>query len=965
VAPDSTEPRETSGATTNLLLRYVREQGGDTAVAQTLALAGVPHSVESLQDTSSWVSYDTRLRLFEAATTVLGDPRTAFEIGATGLNHGVHPAIVPLLRAFGSPREVYRQLPLTVPKFTTTSSMDAVDCTDTTATIRYTLHPGFAPSRLDCDYAQGLFAAVPCMFGLPRAHVEHPECTSDGHLACVYRVTWSRRRRWYSLVGRRRADRVAVSALHTQLAEFQQAAADLVSSNDIDQVLDRIVGRAAAAILAPSYLLVVFGTDSSTPVVRHQGLTPGAVAELTGRLLRGDDLGDAAVVADVASTRRVHGRLAAVYAPGYQPMEGDRPLLEAYAHHAAAALDLLIALEDSRLEESRATALLTLAHELATSSDAVAVAAVVANALPRIVGCRAATVLLWDPELGALEVAATSDRDPARRPLLLATRIRADETPELVEMLTHHSPTVLRASEASPVLAALLTAAGTPSAVVVPLLAGDALLGVAAAAWDPDVGAQVQQTALDRIGGVSEQAAAALQNARLLSTVRRQALHDSLTGLANRVMFAQRLDATLQAARDGSTTAVLFCDLDNFKHVNDDFGHGAGDELLRQVAERLRDAAGAQNVIARLGGDEFAVVVDDSEAGGGAAVVARRMVDSLDVPFRIEGRELRITTSVGVAVHSGPDGHGGRLLAAADRAMYEAKKRGRNQVALATEAPRTAPGPSLQAELRIGVAHGELRLHFQPVLDVTDGAGPVMVGAEALVRWQHPRLGLLAPAAFLPLAEDTGLVTDIDLWVVGNACEALAARHPSPATLQVAVNLASATLVDPRLLPTVRAALSHNRLAPDRLVLEIIESRSLVDLPGVVERLIELRQLGVRISLDDFGTGFSTLAWLQTLPVDQIKIDRSFTMELPDPRALALVKGVLALARELGIEVIAEGVETAEQLRALRDAGCFLVQGYLLGRPRPARPIRPTEPSASLLAGPSGSASAPVQWAAL
>jgi GGDEF domain-containing protein len=217
---------------------------------------------------------------------------------------------------------------------------------------------------------------------------------------------------------------------------------------------------------------------------------------------------------------------------------------------------------------------------------------------------------------------------------------------------------VIRASEASPVLAALLKAAGTPSAVVVPLLAGDALLGVAAAAWDPDVGADVQRTALDRIGGVSEQASAALQNARLLSTVRRQALHDSLTGLPNRVMFAQSLDVTLQAADDSRTTAVLFCDLDNFKHVNDDLGAG--------------------NIIARFGGDEFAVVVDDSENGHAAAIVAGQMVNSLDVPFRIDGRELRITTSVGVAVHAGPDGHGGRLLAASDRAMYEAKKRGRN-----------------------------------------------------------------------------------------------------------------------------------------------------------------------------------------------------------------------------------------------------------------------------------------------
>jgi EAL domain-containing protein (putative c-di-GMP-specific phosphodiesterase class I) len=226
---------------------------------------------------------------------------------------------------------------------------------------------------------------------------------------------------------------------------------------------------------------------------------------------------------------------------------------------------------------------------------------------------------------------------------------------------------------------------------------------------------------------------------------------------------------------------------------------------------------------------------------------------------------------------------------------------------------------------------------------------PFVVGAEALVRWEHPRLGLLGPAAFLPLAEETGLVVEIDLWAVRAACAALARAGSGSAALHVAVNVASSTLLDSRLHQTVRAALADHRVRPERLYLEVVESRALLDIPAVAERLSALRQLGVRIALDDFGTGYSTLAWLQRLPVDQLKIDRSFTAGLPgDAASLALVRGVLALARELGVAVVAEGVETTAQLEALAEAGCPLVQGYLLGRPAEDLPGAATKvPSAA------------------
>jgi EAL domain-containing protein (putative c-di-GMP-specific phosphodiesterase class I) len=283
-----------------------------------------------------------------------------------------------------------------------------------------------------------------------------------------------------------------------------------------------------------------------------------------------------------------------------------------------------------------------------------------------------------------------------------------------------------------------------------------------------------------------------------------------------------------------------------------------------------------------------------------------------------------------------------QLLRDADAGMYAAKQRGRNQIGFAAGEGRPCPleqrpGGNLEAELRLALPREELRLVYQPVIEVNDvasGAGRRVAGAEALLRWQHPTLGLLEPAAFLPIAEEIGLVAEFDLWTVGTACQALAGWSTDGPPLHVAVNLSSAALLDDRLHDTVRAALKDAGIAPSQLHLEVVESRALLDVPSLVERLVELRRLGTVISLDDFGTGFSTLAWLQRLPVDQIKVDRTFTVELGrNGSSRALVRGILALAAELGVEVVAEGIDTDDQLRELYGAGCRLFQGYLLGRP--------------------------------
>jgi diguanylate cyclase (GGDEF)-like protein len=670
-----TEARETSGATTGGLLRYVRREGGDQAVARVLELAGVPYTADQLDDQSLWWSYDTRIRLFTAATEVLDDPRTMFKVGASALHTGLAHSLVLLLRAMGSPRTVFQRLPRAVAKFTTTSRMEIVESGAVSATIRYTLQPGYRHSRLDCEYAQGLITTVPTVFGLPPARIEHDECESDGHEACVYHLSWDRR----SLLRRRRKDDAAVdpelTALRGQLRILQSAATDLVGSDDLETALQRIVARAAQAVLAPAYLLAVSAPGDGPPLVHSAGLPDADVPLMAERLLAGGDLGPRAVVVDVASARRSHGRLAALYRPGDGAMGDEEAMLAAYAGHAAAALDLLIALEDSRLEADRASALLSLAHELSTADGASAVCDVVAEALPRIVGCSSAGILLWDSTSGRLHTVSSFGLDDDARRLMLSTSLSPEDTPELVEMLSDREPRVLSSTGGSPVLQDLLRSLGLAHVVAVPLVAGATFFGVATASWEADQApSHLHGDALARLRGVGDQASTALQNARLLETVRHQALHDSLTSLPNRLLFLNRLESALQSSARRAQVGVLYCDLDRFKQVNDTYGHAAGDELLRQVGARLSAAVRPGDTVARLSGDEFAMILPGLAGRADADSVVHRVLDAFAEPFRIEGREVRMGTSVGVAMHTGVERAAEQLLREADAAMYRHKQ---------------------------------------------------------------------------------------------------------------------------------------------------------------------------------------------------------------------------------------------------------------------------------------------------
>ena len=668
------EARETSGVTTAGLLTYVGVHGGPDAVAEVVARSGVTATAEELSDQSSWFSYGTRIRLFSAATEVLGDPDVMFHVGAAAMRSGMAHSLVLVLRTLGSPRQVFRRLPRAAAKFTTVSTMEILATSPTSATAALHLHDGYEHSALDCDYARGLATTVPEIFGLPAGVITSAQCRVDGARTCVYEVAWERRSR---LRRRRRTDDASareLAALRGQLNRLQSAATELVGSDDLDTVLRQIVARAGEAVLAPAHLLAVATPGGGQPLVHSAGIADDEARELARRLLAGDDLGPAAVVVDVASARHRHGRLAAIYPSAEASMDDEQAMLSAYAGHAAAALDLLFALDAARLEASRAGALLALAHELAAAADVEAICAVVADTLPGVVGCTSASIMLWDPASGQLQARSAANLLRERQEVFYETPLRPEDAPELLEILTTREPRIIRAAGSSPAVGGLLAQLGVTDVVALPLVADGTFLGVATASWEAgEAPEELHGDVLARLRGVGDQATSALQRARLLETVRHQATHDALTGLPNRVLFMDRLLAELPSAGPGAHVAVLFCDLDRFKQVNDGLGHAAGDELLRQVSARLRAAIRACDTVGRLSGDEFAVLlpglVDPADAEG----LAGRVAACFTEPFRLEGRGVEVGTSVGVAVHQ-PGSGAEDLLRQADAAMYRHKQ---------------------------------------------------------------------------------------------------------------------------------------------------------------------------------------------------------------------------------------------------------------------------------------------------
>jgi len=540
-------------------------------------------------------------------------------------------------------------------------------------------------------------------------------------------------------------------------------------------------------------------------------------------------------------------------------------------------------------------------------------------------------------------------RSGGGQPLL--TRSWHDGDPEVMVPMApaDDDPVLRRAREApGPFFADRILGPGRTAPAMVTALRGEsAVIGVMVIANRLTEGTSFSEDDLRLLETLANQAAVALENghleqslaelSRLKEELRYQAYHDPLTGLANRSLFTERVAERLEVGDRAAVPVVLFLDLDDFKVVNDTLGHGVGDRLLIDVAERLRGVLRSDDLPARLGGDEFGILFEDDPGLSASMSVAERVIETLRATFLVGDKEIRIGASIGIAA-----GHAGAeravdLLRNADVAMYTAKASGKNRVAVFEPTMHAAivARHELSAELTRSLGRGELLVLYQPIVDLASRA---VEGFEALVRWRHPVRGLIGPDEFIPLAEETGSILPLGRWVLEEACRALATmadgRQPAGG-LTIAVNLSAQQLAESGFVDDLRRILDETGLPAARLVLEMTESAMFQDTATTISRLEAIRDLGVRIAIDDFGTGYSSLGYLRRFRVDMLKMAREFVASADSHEGWAFAGAIIALGRTLGLTILAEGIETTDQLARLRELGCALGQGYLFAEPMP------------------------------
>ena len=661
----------------SVLVRMLRRICGEDGLMELLRLSGSTRTVAYLDDLTNWISYDEAIALFAAAEQVTGDPQIARRVGEETIAQHSGTPVATLMRSLGSPDEIYRQVTQAGSKFTTASVLEALEVSPGRAVIRERAAEGFDRAVAHCDWAKGLLSQPTVLFGLPPAAVEESTCQARGDDACLYEITWD------AGLAEKTADPAEhVTVLESQLSAMTErldsvyaTATDLIADSDLDSVLVNIMERAATAVRAPRYLLAL-GTDEDSGIrCHHSGFDEAEALDLAQRLLETplDRLPSTWLAADVSSHRRSYGRLVAMSDSTFFPQE--RYLLELYARYAASALDGATALAEANQGHEQARALLELARSLAAATTSEEVTLSLADTTPAVVDCDRVSVWVYDEEAQELSCRATSG---AGDPDLYDLRVGPQDTHHLADLLADPQPGPLFFDRDADdeFVKALLGRFGGLAMIVAPIVARGEFLGALIVTVTSDAARlQPRRDLLDRLSGVVAQAATALHTGRLVDKVTHQARHDSLTGLANRAVFTERMERALAAAEDtGRPVGLLFLDLDDFKSVNDQRGHHAGDELLRLVAERLLGTVRASDTVARLGGDEFAIVLAEMEDPDEVDVAAERVLRAFADPFAVAGAPLALGASVGQAVWPDDAAEVEALMRHADAAMYRAKR---------------------------------------------------------------------------------------------------------------------------------------------------------------------------------------------------------------------------------------------------------------------------------------------------
>jgi diguanylate cyclase (GGDEF)-like protein len=665
-----------------VLLAEVSEFGGDDAVAELLREAESPRTVDYLTDITNWISYDEAVALWRAGMRVTQHPRLPMLVGERAARRLSGSAVANLLRSLGSPEKVYREVATSSTKFSTVARLEAIETRPGYAEIVAVPVKGFQRSAEHCAWTTGLLKTTTLLFGLPPATVEHDRCAAFGAPECRYRITWG------DAAPASAGDAAEpLLALRQQLEAMQErlnsmfaTASDLIAADDISQVLGRITDRAAMEVRAPRYLLAVRMEPGGQIHCHHRGFDEDELATRAEQLLDPalTDFPSSWLVVPVRSDRRDYGRLLAAFDTDERFFPQERELLEVYARYAASALDGATALMEAKRRSDQSRALLRLARALATAGTSAEIAQRLADAVPLVVDCDRVGVHLWDPARGELVRRAVANRDPSD-PRSVEDCRRTPSPGDPLESLLNaprQDPIFVDNDSGAPSLREEMRAAGEVAAIHVPLATEDSLLGVlTVSVRDGAHRLKPSPDLLNRLSGAAAQASTALQNGKLMDRITHQALHDELTGLANRAQFADTLRKAVNRARQrGEAVTVFYIDLDDFKPVNDAYGHEIGDRLLAALGKRLKASTRASDVVARLGGDEFAVLISSPASAAEADSVRERVAAAFANPFTFDGHSLDLTASIGRAVFPDDADTADGLLRHADASMFEAKR---------------------------------------------------------------------------------------------------------------------------------------------------------------------------------------------------------------------------------------------------------------------------------------------------
>ena len=929
-----TDNRDVTSVLSLMTLRYVRRALGEGAVADVLAAAGVAADDPGLESDRGWVSLRTAVAIADASAAACGDLEIGRRTGEEYFEQHLEQGVTAFLLAEGTPADALQVAVAFASRMSTARQFHAASIDETTVVVE--AHSSAdPPNRYFCGTSVGYWSRIPTLFGARGTAVER-KCQSAGDEVCEFVVRWDRPVKLDEDVNEE--NRAWAENTVRRFEAYEEMAAELLLAEDVQTVMQLVAKRGGEAIMAPQVVVTIQESDGDALLVASVGLDDDEAEAASEALWAGrapTSLGGNLIV-EIASPHRHYGYLAAIFPPDTDAILADERLLRAYAGSATAAIERAISRDEAARSHQTAAALLALARSLSTTTTIQDVCREVALAVPSVTSCDLGGVWLWEPAHQTFRLEARSAGWRAAG----VSEVRVDELARIGELTDGPRTLVVSIDSSDATTAEMLSDWGVREGFVAPIVLRGELLGlVTAASTNPVDGAPARDRVSERVSALADQATTALDSSILLDQIRHQALHDGLTGLPNRALVAARTkDAIEVAAATGDRVAALFVDLDRFKNVNDTLGHGAGDELICQVANRLLSCVRSTDTVARLGGDEFFVLLPRVRSVEDASPVADAIIDAIRQPFTVGDSTFYISSSVGIACS--PD-HGtdfATLMSHADTAMYRAKAFGRSTYAVhaGDEDGERRHRLELESALHVAVERDELAVVYQPQFDLATGT---LVGVEALVRWDHPTLGRLGPDAFLGIAEESGVIVDIDAWVRRAALRQAKAWSDRGTPVRMAFNLSTRDLRNPELVDLLQGLLTESQVAPDLVELEITDRviMSSEDLPGV---MWNLRTLGTRLALDDFGTGNSVLSRLQHCPLDVLKIDRSFVSELTGDDADArLVHALISMAHALGLTVVGEGIETEAQRRILERYGCDIGQGFLLSRPVDAEDI--------------------------